>query len=122
MNDRFLSVDICWQSLKLLVASCCLNSINSCYFQFPLKQDLYLTDQANDVHMGCSCITSCELAGHQSCNVLFVGSHNLTISVQAKDLIDGLGYLKEVGRTEEETLHFIEQICTCWCFDKFVEL
>lgn len=65
---------------------------------------------------------SCELAGHQSYNVLFVGSHNLTISVQAKDLIDGLGYLKEVGRTEEETLHFIEQICTCWCSDKFVEL
>lgn len=90
--------------------------------QFPLKQDLYLTDQANDVNMGCSCITSCELAGHQSYNVLFVESHNLTISVQAKDLIDGLGYLKEVGRTEEETLHFIEQICTCWCSDKFVEL
>lgn len=55
--------------------------------------------------------------------MLFVGvSHNLTISVQAKDLIDGSGYLKEVGRTEEGTFHFIEQICTCWCSDNFVEL
>lgn len=40
--------------------------------QLALKQELYLTDQANDVHMGCSCITSCELAGHQGYNVLFV--------------------------------------------------
>lgn len=64
---------------------------------------------SNDVHMSCSNITSCELAAHQGYNVLFVGvSHNLTTSVQAKDLIDGSGYLKEVGRTEEGTLHFIE--------------
>lgn len=49
-------------------------------------------------------------------------SHNLTIYVQAKGLIDRSGYLKEVRRTEEGTIHFIEQISICWCSDNFVEL
>lgn len=78
---------------------------------------------SNDVHMACSGVTSCELAARQGYNVLFVGVyHNLTTSVQAKDLIDGSGYLKEVGRTEEGAFHLIEQICTCWCSDNFLEL